>query len=1394
MNIKKLLALLTIILFLSTQADAMRYNWKSTKDAKQSVQKAAACAPATELVLLQYNNVRALIETGGNMWQDRATSRAFYRVPAEGNVSVIFAGALWLGGISDDLQLKLAAVTFRADGNDFWPGPLTLNGTAEIDEATCEEYDRFFVTERQWAEQHRAYYDCLNNQGGCEVSDLFPEGYVTPSEFYDYPAEGNTDKFQDQYLAPFFDYNDDGKYFPDDGDYPWYDLTGDVDCNNKSREDVVPLFGDQNIWYIFNDKGNVHSETNGEPIGMEIRTQAFAFTTNDEINNMTFYNYTLINRGTTNLNNTYFGQWVDADLGSGDDDYVGCDVQRGLGYCYNGDANDESSNTSPGYGANPPAVGIDFFEGPYQDYDGLDNAGPESTLTPISYDDALSTDGIPYKGLGIGYGDEIVDNERYGMRKFLYYNNSQAANGDPDTALEHYNYMIGLWKNGLPMTYGGDGFTSGNDPSQLSDFMFPDDTDVVGFGTEGNIREPWNELTAGNEPEDRRFIQSAGPFSLAPGDYNNITVGVVYARALTGNQFESVELLRQADDKAQALFDNCFEIVAGPDAPDVTIQELDEEIILYLTNNNTISNNYLEQYGNNDQGFDASIPESDSNGDPLSDEDRTYKFQGYQVYQLANDEVTINDLDDLDNSRLIKTLDLQDDITTLVNWDLDQESGEVAPTLEAAGENSGIEHSISIIEDAFSTGNGELINYKTYYFMVVAYGYNNYEDYNSQTKTGQAEVYKSSRKGASAAVQVKSTIPHPVTSESNGTLLSAGYGDGIALTRLEGKGNGTNILDLNPATENQIISSSPWKVSETKYLAGGSPVNVKVIDPLGLKDAEFKLSLGSDNPQRVDTASWRLININTNDTTYSSASIDVLNEQLILDYGISITWNQYVNPTPTFTNYREPLEATLEFTNSNEPWLTGFPDTDGFSEFNWIRSGASITEDAAASPNEQPFDDYEDIDNDEEYESLLSGTVAPYVLASFSSDTDAGVGTLINVAPTVESIKGSISAYAEESSPNANNLTRLNNVDIVFTSDKSLWTRCPVLEMQWNNNLAQTQFVNGYTYISDGSKMRTRRHLSVDKNGLYAGQPSFNSFDGNRNGEQPEGMGWFPGYAVDLDTGERLNMAFGEDSWLGSENGRDMIWNPTGTFASNGTVYKGGQHWGYVFRNAEESNDEGTLIPGYDKGQYLYDRLVDPSFQSSDLIQIYAGCSWVFSAMLTPGFELNSVEDGIIPNDARMRLRVAKDYQKFSPSGQDEENEAAQDAALNFFNPEYTFETSTIATKSAQLDVLEDALADIGVVPNPYYAFSTYENNKLDNRVKIINLPFECEVSIYNLSGTLIRQYKKADPITYLDWDLKNNVNIPIASGVYLIHVKTDAGEKILKWFGVLRPVDLDNF
>ncbi|MGB0247190.1 MAG: hypothetical protein ACPGAB_01620, partial [Flavobacteriales bacterium] len=179
-------------------------------------------------------------------------------------------------------------------------------------------------------------------------------------------------------------------------------------------------------------------------------------------------------------------------------------------------------------------------------------------------------------------------------------------------------------------------------------------------------------------------------------------------------------------------------------------------------------------------------------------------------------------------------------------------------------------------------------------------------------------------------------------------------------------------------------------------------------------------------------------------------------------------------------------------------------------------------------------------------------------------------------------------------------------------------------------------------------------------------------------------------------------------------------------------------------------------------------------------------------ALSNADFPMLPVEEGLIPNETRVSLRVARPYDKYSSTVVNTDN---VDNAKNNWDPLYTFSTEDVATRVNEVTVLEEMLEEISVVPNPYYAYSQYETNKLDNRVKIVNLPEVCTVRIYNLSGTLIRTYDKADPLTYVDWDLKNEANVPIAGGVYIIHIDVPGvGQAIRKWFGVMRPVDLDNF
>jgi hypothetical protein len=126
--------------------------------------------------------------------------------------------------------------------------------------------------------------------------------------------------------------------------------------------------------------------------------------------------------------------------------------------------------------------------------------------------------------------------------------------------------------------------------------------------------------------------------------------------------------------------------------------------------------------------------------------------------------------------------------------------------------------------------------------------------------------------------------------------------------------------------------------------------------------------------------------------------------------------------------------------------------------------------------------------------------------------------------------------------------------------------------------------------------------------------------------------------------------------------------------------------------------------------------------------------------------------------------------------------------------PKFTFSTESVQNnKNAETG--KKAIDLINVVPNPYYAASGYESSAIDTKVKITNLPPKAVISVYTLNGTLVRRIEKDDVETYVNWDLKNNGKVPVASGFYIIHVDCgDLGEKILKWYGVMRQLDLDTY
>lgn len=1359
--------------------------------------RAAGCSPANERIFMEFNNIRALVETGGSLWQDRANSRSSYEYPKDSRNHVIYSGALWMGGEDINGQLKLAAHKFR-QGNDFWPGPLgdlipgtgnydpfipqnadvTLykdNGAAEVFPATCTQYDDFFTVRKTEILQFIAWWNCENGvTDPDDCGEIERPDQEVLDRIVNWPAHGDESLGQDFYLAPFYDNalegeTGNGVYRPlEDGDYPWYDIEEEIDCRNDRR---VTLFGDETHWWVFNDKGNIHTETGGDPIGMEIRAQAFSFATDDEINDMTFYNYELINRGTQTLYETYFGQWVDADIGYGlnDDDYVGCDVSRGLGYTYNGDLNDEGGGNQPGYGENPPAVGVDFFEGPYQDNDNIDNPLTEDLAV------AFSQDGIPYGGLGIGYGDGVVDNERFGMQRFVYHERETGPYGDPETAADYYRYLRGIWLNGLNMQFGGNGSTSGS--GVATRFMYPGDSDPLGWGTYPNALpspDPWSEITVDNPKGDRRFLQSAGPFILRPGAVNNITVGVVIGQSSESDLEAPIRALKSADSKAQALFDNCFQLVEPPVAPVLTIQEMENELILMLTDPAGYD---LEDYFEEDR---INIITPDDLLDEGIEYDDTFRFEGFQIYQMVDELASVGDIGDLSKARLVAQADVVNGVGKLVNYTYDEEADISIPAVmvEPAGTDldQGLRRSFRITEDLFASGNRTLVNHKKYYYIAVSYAYNQYKEYdptNPSLLDGQKRPYLRSRiSGTGGGIESVVGIPHDPSPEADGRVFTTSYGFQPEITQIEGEGNGGDFVELTQSTVDAILASG--SVEHPTYAVGAGPINVKVIDPLNLKGGDYTLGFGTDSSSIAEDIWWLERNADgVRDTVWSDDVIGSVREQLIMDWGISIQINQQYYDGFGPNRYTEPIGASITFADSSNRWLGFVEDDDSFYPSNWIRVGNS--EEAgnhATDPNPscvasnwiyQPchYDDFGLDAEDQLYEQLLEGGIAPFKFVGkgpygnpfgFPGEDESTPWYEVNTTwfGLASSLQNIIS------------LEDLHDVDIVITEDKSKWTNCPVLEM--NNIPSQTE--HGDDIIT------LRSDASVDKNGLSAAEGG-NAAEANAVSEMS--MGWFPGYAIDVTTGERLNMAFSENSWLAGDNGDDMLWNPTSSFSGNtGDPLFGGMHYVYVFSAA--ASNSGS----YDNGAFLYEKLEDES--NTSYRDAWENCMWVMEPLLEEDQEFLS-------SDVKISARINKPYVEREVNGEND----------GFPLYQFSFDSPSVTGNS---DRLVSVIDNINIVPNPYYAYSEYETGKRDNRVKITNLPERCEITIFNMQGALVRNFIKDDPLTSIDWDLKNHQSIPIAGGMYIIHIKIEVPdengnmveyEKILKWFGVLRQDDLDN-
>jgi type IX secretion system substrate protein len=437
---------------------------------------------------LDINKTKALILNRGDMHQNFTDPR--YESPKGTNKHSVFASSLWLGGLDANSNLHMSAQTYRQDGLDYFPGPLdTITGTT--DPVTSNAYDKIWKIDRGTIANFNANFLNGNVTNG---------SYPVPQEILTWPAQGTGNITRD--LAPFIDYNNDGSYDPYDGDYPL-------------------IKGDQMLYWIFNDNLFSHTKTGGVPFGFEIHGSAYSYycplapDSEDVINLTTYYNYRIINRSQDTYHNMHIGLWCDMDIGFQDDDFSGCDTLLDYNFTYNAVADSDAI-----YGYNPPMQNLLLLKGPLADPgDGIDNDHDGTT-------------------------DEA--GERNTMTYFLKFENStNIFYGNPVTTNDFSNYLEGKWKDGSPMTFGGNGY-GGVTPVR---HMFPG----VPYSGSG-----WDEITAGDTANDGRNLLSSGPFTLAPGQETSVDWALVFSWDSTAVNGLTTSIARNVQDvtKIKYWYDN----------------------------------------------------------------------------------------------------------------------------------------------------------------------------------------------------------------------------------------------------------------------------------------------------------------------------------------------------------------------------------------------------------------------------------------------------------------------------------------------------------------------------------------------------------------------------------------------------------------------------------------------------------------------------------------------------------------------------------------------------------------------------------------------------------------------------------------------------------------------
>jgi len=1253
-------------------------NAEGNEKGKKSLQKVQQQVPVS---YLDINNIFTVLRNNGISDIDVNQQNSGLVFPkGSGKTAAFTSGLLWGARIPGDPQVRVGGTAYATG---LQPGAILADGTA--DDPTLEKYRIYRVRPDIYPGGPEVD---LTNDATLELVSASAIRAQYETDWTEWPADLG---------APFNDVDENGVYDPT------VDIPG------------VPG-ADQTLWCITNDLNptNTADLYGASPMGIEAQITYWAYNQTGALGNMFFRKYLLVNKGAQQdtIKDMYVSMWSDIDDGNAGDDFVGVDTVLSLQYCYNASPTDATYSPLP-----PPAIGFDFFQGPL--VNGV--AGEDRNKNGI--DDAMDY-GI-FKGQVVGPGKINLP-----MTAAYYFANGDPNIGDPpqgdlDGSTQFYNFFQG--KFGLS----GATFTdlSTGDPTTYALNGDP----LSGTGWLDGVQLP---------PGDRRQGSSSGPFTLAPGDTQEVVVAEICAGALPSvNNIAAIGLLKYYDGLAQVAYDNFFELPPNPALPDVDVVELPNQINL--------------DWGENVERI------SETEGYDIIFNEENYKFQGYNVYQLPSQSAS------KEEGRLIATFDLQDNFLVIIGKDFDATTGQIVLRPQQLGNNTGISRYLEITTDIF-TGT-PLINGIKYYFAVTAYAV--LQSYDKDVPIDEFPLITN----VENVISILTVIPRSQNPEEMYTpigeftdITHEGTGDGgpipyvvnpIALTGDEYEINFTQRQEIRDPNGDWVPASTVMRKSgfDGPDTLTGSSIDIAAVygPQAGTLQLNFSLDLVSVDYDYADGVS---LTFPAGITVLSAPSFEAGNGSIspeIITYADSTVVNMGDVTHPYTEN--GPFAGGEEWSFTIQGAVPFTVDwhiyDDGYGGGPVDVLGSTILGTVGNQSRLAKYWNLLDVTTSElklENQGLLQGTIP------FPPRDDIPANQLVNVPPSLQPIVdgfriGVDGGYAAPITIfslelNGANLRRGNgsrtpyditDFQIFGYANGTAALTLPLYggaggttviedlqqdyELRWTGILADT-VANGVniTITSSGGSMATLFGASGYDLSDHPMNPNYGVSDDPFAVRIP-----FEVWNVDLD--QQVNLIFWDRSG-DPTTGSGAVW------VQDNRVYT----WTV---NTPYSSDA-----------------IDPT---SAVVGANATWNWVFyNSMFTTGDVIN----------------------------------------INYANPmqpgidKYTF--SPGAASFANTDKARDEINKINVFPNPYYGVNSEELNKYNRFVTFSHLPTKATIRIFNLAGVLVKTIEKDNMDQFQRWDLANQNGLPVASGLYIAYIDMpDLGStKILKVAIIQEEQILDRF